>query len=653
MVPWFSTMKGWLAERRSTLKEDLLAGLIVAIVALPLAIGFAIASDVPPAMGVWTAIIGGFVAAVFGGSEYQVSGPTGAMVVVILTVVHAHGVGGLILATFLAGIILLLLGILRLGKVIEYIPSPVIVGFTAGIATIIFFGQLNNFLGIAPSYPEGAEFIGKTFISIGHIAQASIPAVLLAVITLVILIILPRISKRIPGGIAAVVITTLLATAFGGFFAVKTVGDIGAITPALPDIAIPGLSWSLIKDLLPAALTIAVLAAIESLLSAIVADSLTDSRHRPNRELVGQGLANCACALFGGMPATGAIARTATSIRNGAKSRVASASHAVFLLLFVLLAAPLAMRIPLATLAGILMFVAYNMVEWERILFITKTPLSDIAVMLTTFLLTILVDLTVAIEVGLVLAALLFMKRMSDLYNLEELEGEDSSTSQQVVRKFRHPDISIYTVSGPLFFGAASRFDQRVATTPGGHKPIKIIRMKHVPVIDATGLTFLQATVHKHKKIGGVVLFSTVQPGVLRSIERAGLIDTFGRQHFFPTTRQALRHALAHAHRRRGEAESVTEEELASYHLSHLDLEESQADPATRDKDPVEEILDSVGVTRIGEISQEAIHKTIEAGGVAFDATVEAGKEAVAMTVDATARVIDASTRPLRRKKKR
>lgn len=600
-----------LLRRTATIKDDAIAGLIVAIVALPLALGFAIASDVEPAMGVYTAIVAGFFAALFGGSEYQVSGPTGAMVVVILGVVAQHGIPGLIVATLLAGLFLILLGLLKLGKIIEYIPAPVIIGFTAGIAVIIFFGQINNFLDIAPVYPPGAEFLEKSFVSLGHVAQANLGAVILALLTVLLLIFTKRVTKRIPGSIVAVVATVLLAVTFPSFFAVKTVGDIGVIPSSLPFPSMPAIDWNIILPLVPAALTIAALAAIESLLSAVVADGITGTRHDPNRELLGQGVANIASGLFGGMPATGAIARTATSIRNGAKSRFAALLHALFLLLFILAAAPLASLIPLATLAGILMFVAFNMVEWERILLVFTTPLSDVAVMLVTFLLTVLVDLTTAIEVGLVLAALLFMKRMSDLYSIESVEGLDPDETATFVRRFDHPDISVYTIHGPLFFGAASRFDQRVAMLPGGHKPIKIIRMKNVPVIDATGLTFLEATANKHRKQGGVVLFSTVHPDVYRIIKRAGLQKKIGEEHFFPTTRAAMIHALKHAHRLKGEPESVTDEELARYSLSLYDAEEEARVTSTHDRDPVEGILESLGVTRLRLLGRETVNAAL------------------------------------------
>ena len=611
MTPNFKAkLSEWSDEfkaKKVTLKADLVAGLIVAIVALPLALGFAIASQVPPAMGIYTAIAAGFFAAIFGGSEYQVSGPTGAMVVVILSVASKHGIEGMIAATLIAGVILIALGLMKLGKIIEYIPSPVIVGFTAGIAFIIFFGQVNNFLGISPSYLEGAGFLEKTIVSLSSALQANLAAVLLSILSILILIGMPKVSKKVPGSIVAVSTATLLFMFIPFFHVVKTVGDIGKIPTSLPMPVLPHLTKEIFFLVLPAAFTIAALAAIESLLSAVVADSLTGTKHSPNKELVGQGIANIASALIGGLPATGAIARTATNVRNGAKSRLSAMFHAIFLLIIVLGVGALAAKIPLAALAGILMFTAFNMVEWERIRRIFKTPLSDVAVMLTTFALTVLVDLTVAIEVGMILASLLFMKRMSDLYKVEEFESNEEDKTAAIIRKFNHPDISIYTIHGPLFFGAASRFDQNVSNTPGGHKPIKIIRMKYVPVIDATGLNFLESTYKKHKKLGGVVLFSSVHPEVMKSIRKAGLVEELHEKHFFGTTKEAMVHALRHAKRLHKMPEEVTAEDLAKYDLADIDLDDKVKPESVNSGDPVEEILASLHidgfakVTRVGK----------------------------------------------------
>jgi SulP family sulfate permease len=611
-----------ILEKKKTIKEDLIAGFIVAIVALPLALGFAIACDLPPAVGIYTAIIGGFFASLFGGSEFQISGPTGAMVVVVLSVVAKNGYSGLILATLIAGILLLLLSFLGLGKIISYIPSPVIVGFTAGIGFIIFFGQLNNFFDISPVYPHEAEFITKTIISISQIINANLAALAFGVLTIIILVLSKKYVKRIPGSIIAVIITTVIAFFLKGIINIKTVADIGKIPTTLPLPSFPMFNSELLLAVIPAAFSIAMLAAIESLLSAVVGDGLTATRHNPNKELFGQGVANIASSLFGGMPVTGAIARTATNIRNGGKSRLTGIFHAIFMLLFVLLIASVAELIPLATLAGILMYVAFNMIEWERIRFIFKTPLSDVAVMITTFVVTIIVDLVAAIEVGLILAAILFMKRMSDLYLVEDYETETNGSSQ-IVRRFTHPEISIYTVNGPLFFGAASRFDQRVENTPGGRKLIKIIRMKHVPVIDATGINFLESTYLKHRKKGGVVLFSSVRPDVMNVIRKSGLHLVIGEKHFFPNTKLALAHALKHAKRMKKEPEEVSAEELSKYNISELDYQDLSANPVSVDKDPIEEILNSFHIVQLGKAGKESLSKTFHKKKKADDINIE------------------------------
>ncbi len=605
-------LKSWTNEKAKTLKDDLIAGFIVAIVALPLAIGFAIASNVPLTMGIMAAIIGGLVVAIIGGSNYQIAGPSGTLVIITLAVVSQFGLTGLILATILAGIILILLGIFKMGKIIEYIPSPVIIGFTAGIALVIFLGQINNFFGISPTYTASAGIVEKTWVSILSASSANIAAVIIAILTIAILIMMPRLHKKIPGSIVAVVVTTILALLFSAQYHVRNVGDIGKFDLSFAMPVMPNVTWTLILALFPAALTIAAIIAIESLLTAVVADGMTDTRHNPNKELIGQGTANILSALFGGMPLSGATARTATNIRSGAKSRLAGAFHAIFILIFIVALGFLAVLIPLATLAGILMFVAYNMVDWARVAMIFRTPMSDVAVMITTFLLTILVGITAAIEVGLILAAVLFMKRMSDLYKVEEYEPTDDKND--FVKKFKHKQISIYTINGPLFFGAASRLDQQLATTPGGHKPIKIIRMKYVPVIDATGLSFIESTYKKHKKMGGVVLFSGVHPDVMKLIYSTGLNKKIGNDHFFPTTRTAIVHALKHAHKMQGEPEEVSKEDMEQYNLEALDIEEEMKVTVTNDVDPVQEIFDSFGITTAQKISKHSMKRAHKIG---------------------------------------
>jgi len=604
-----STVTENIKDKFSNFKSDLIAGLIVAIVALPLAIGFAIASGVPPIMGIYAAIVGGFFAAIFGGSEFQISGPTGAMVVIILSVASKYGIDGLILATIMAGVILLILSALKFGKAIEYIPHPVIVGFTAGIAVLIFFGQINNFFGINPAYPDGASFFTKTAISFGQALQSNIYAIILTLITIAILYFMPRLSKKIPGSIIAVVFGLIVAYIFNGIFHLKVVGDIGKILSVWPHPHIPVITWDLIVYIMPAALTIAALAAIESLLSAVVADGMTGSKHNSNKELRGQGIANIASALFGGLPVTGAIARTATNIRNGGKTRLVGVIHAIILLLIVLLLGPIFSNIPLAVIAGILMFVAFNMVEWNLVFEIFRMPLSDVTVMVVTFGLTVFVDLTTAIEFGIVLAALLFMKRMGDLYRVEEHsfnDPDETKYTREVMQKFHHPDISIYTLNGPLFFGAAAKLDQELNNTPGRHKHVKIIRMKYVPVIDATGIAALKAIVHNHQKMKGIVLFSTIQPQVYTLMEKSGLIDEVGKENIFRRTSHAFRQGLIASHRLRGEPARVTVAETKKYDLTFINVDD-QHNVALNDIDPVEEIIKNTGIHKIPK-------QTIEAG---------------------------------------
>jgi len=602
----------------SNFKNDFIAGLIVAIVALPLAIGFSIASGVSPIMGIYAAIIGGFFAAIFGGSEYQISGPTGAMVVIILSVASKYGLDGLILATLIAGVILIALSILRFGKAIEYIPHPVIVGFTAGIAVIIFFGQINNFFGINPSYPNGAQFVTQTAISFSQVLLSNWYAVGLALITIAILYFMPRISKKIPGSIVAVIFGLLIAYIFNGIFHLKVVGDVGKIVSLMPHPHVPVITWNLIVYVMPAALTIAALAAIESLLSAVVADGMTGSKHDSNKELRGQGIANIASALFGGLPVTGAIARTATNIRNGGKTRLVGVIHAIILLIIILLLGPIFSNIPLAVIAGILMFVAFNMVEWNLVFEIFRMPLSDVTVMIVTFGLTVFVNLTAAIEFGIVLAALLFMKRMGDLYKVEEHsfnDPDETKYTREVIQKFHHPDISIYTLNGPLFFGAASKLDQELNNTPGRHKHVKIIRMKYVPVIDASGIAALKAIVHSHKRMHGIVLFSTIQPQVYRLMEKSGMISEVGRENVFKRTSHAFKYGLIASHKLRGEPAHVTDEEIKKYDLTNIDADDSHV-TELNDIDPVEEIIKNSGIQNIPK-------NTIEAGKKIGNATTE------------------------------
>jgi SulP family sulfate permease len=383
---------------------------------------------------------------------------------------------------------------------------------------------------------------------------------------------------------------------------------------------LPHITWELIVFVLPAALTIAALAAIESLLSAVVADGMTGTKHDSNKELRGQGIANIASAIFGGLPVTGAIARTATNIRNGGKTRLVGIIHAIILLAIVLLLGPVFSLIPLAVIAGILMFVAFNMIEWNIVFETLKMPLSDVAVMAVTFGLTVFVDLTLAIEVGIVLAALLFMKRMGDLYKVEEHsfnDPDETNTAKEVVQKFHHPDISIYTLNGPLFFGAAAKLDQELSNTPGNHKLIKIIRMKYVSVIDASGIAALRAIVNHHKKMNGVVLLSTVHPNVYALMEKSGLVADIGKKNIVNRTSDAFREALMYSHKMQGLPLKITSEETRKYDLTDLDHDDKHLTKVD-DKDPIEDMIDGSGIKQI--------HKTT------VRATKEVGRVAVKMS---------------------
>ncbi len=476
--------------------------------------------------------------------------------------------------------------------------------------------------GISPTYPAGAEFIEKTIISLQHSFEANWAAVLLAALAVASLLLCRRFFKRIPGHIIAIAITTFLAMFVPYFSTVPQVSDIGIIPSTLPIPHMPEWSFALIKNILPAALTIAALAAIESLLSAVVADGMTDTRHKPNRELVGVGAANIASGAFGGLPITGAIARTATNVRAGGRTRVAAILHAILVLAIVFFAAPLMGSVPLGAIAGILMFTAYNMVEWDRVHRIFRTPLSDVAVMLTTFALTVFVDLTVAIEVGLILAALLFMKRMTDLYQIESLEG--TSSLNIALRRFKHKEISIYTIRGPLFFGAANRIDQALGEIPGGHKPYKIIRMVHVPVVDATGLAFLEGTAQKHKRLGGAVYFVGVQPAVLRRMRDAGLLEEIGEDKLFSTTHQALQAVLREIALKTGASIDGSD---TQYDLTSLEAEERASVQTLDDKDPIEEILDTVGVSKVAALGSQTMRQTTKFGTRTVKQTAKLGKK--------------------------
>jgi SulP family sulfate permease len=548
LIPkFFTTIQDYDREQ---LTRDVIAGIIVGIVALPLAIAFAIASGLSPERGLYTAIVAGFLISLLGGSRVQIGGPTGAFVVIVSGIVQQHGVDGLVLATLLAGFILVAFGLLRLGAAIKFIPYPVTIGFTSGIALIIFSGQIRDFLGLDMQSVPSA-FLPKWDAYVHAFATINPWALLVAVATLAIIIVWPKVSTRVPGPFVALIATTALVQLL--HLPVETIGArFGAIHAGLPQPHLPKISLSTLQALVGPAFTIAMLAGIESLLSAVVADGMIGGRHRSNMELVAQGVANIASPLFGGMPATGAIARTATNVKNGGRSPIAGMVHAITLLLITLFFGRLAGLIPLATLAAILVVVAFHMSEWRTFVSEFRAPKSDVAVLLTTFLLTVLVDLTVAIEVGMVLAAFLFMRRMAEVTNINVLTHEftdpvdDFERDPNAARSRAIPEaVQVYEITGPFFFGAAEMFKDRVGRIAGKPK-VLIIRMRHVPAIDSTGLHALRDLVRRSTKEGTLVILSDVHAQPVVALERSGLYDELGEDNIHGNIDDALNRARQH-----------------------------------------------------------------------------------------------------------
>ncbi len=500
---------------RAQVRQDIISGIIVGIVALPLAIAFAIASGVPPDKGLVTAIIAGFFISAFGGSRVQVAGPTGAFIVIVYGIVRQHRIDGLIIATFMAGMLLVLLGLLRAGQLLKYFPHTLIVGFTSGIAVIILTTQIKELFGLRMgTLPSGAVEQWTAYAE--HFHTINPWALGLAVLAVLLIVLLPRLTRIVPGPLAAILVCTALA--WGLHLPVETIeGRFGAIPSTLPTPHIPRADLATIRALLPSAVAIALLGAIESLLSAVVADGMIGGRHRSNMELVAQGGGNMLSALFGGIPATGAIARTATNVKNGGRTPIAGMVHAITLLVIMLLAAPLAGRIPLACLAGILVVVAYNMSEWRSFVSALKGHRYDALVLVTTFVLTVVFDLVLAIEVGMVLAAFLFMKRMSDISGMKDAltDGPDVETGETPLP----PGVRVFDVTGPLFFGAADKF-QHALTEINDRQQVIIIRLGNVPLIDATGLHRMGHVVQQLERRRKQVFLTDVDGEVLRAIEQ-------------------------------------------------------------------------------------------------------------------------------------
>lgn len=531
---------------------DLMAGLIVGIVALPLAIAFGIASGVSPSQGILTAIIGGFLVSALGGSRVQIGGPTGAFIVIIYGIVSNPqlGLSGLMIATMLAGVFLIVLGVCRLGTIIKFIPYPIVVGFTSGIAVTIFTTQIKDLLGLNITEAIPADFVSKWIIYFRHITTIDWLTALIGVLSILIIALTPKVSKKVPGSLVAIIVMTI-----GVYFLnahtsmhVTTIGDqFGEIKASIPELQIPSITWEGIKSLLPTAMVIAVLGAIESLLSATVADGVCGDHHNSNQELIGQGVANLCTPLFGGIPCTGAIARTMTNINNGGRTPVAGLIHALVLLVIFLVLMPLAAYIPMACLAGVLVIVSYNMSGWRTFIQLFKNPKSDVIVLMMTFLLTVIFDLTIAIEVGLLVACLLFMKRMAESTQIkviaDEIDPNDETDAEVHEEALTIPKgVEVYEINGPYFFGIANRFEELMAELDN-HPKVRIIRMRRVPFIDSTGIHNLQNLCEMSHREGTHIVLSGVTPNVYSVLEHNGFCHLLGKDHICPNINVALERA--------------------------------------------------------------------------------------------------------------
>lgn len=541
----FTTLKNYTRENFMT---DLMAGIIVGIVALPLAIAFGIASGVTPEKGIITAIVAGFIISFLGGSKVQIGGPTGAFIVIIYGIIQEYGIEGLMVATMMAGIILVLLGIFKLGTIIKFIPYPIIIGFTSGIAVTIFTTQIADIFGLNFNGEKvPGDFIGKWILYFYHFDTVNWWNVVVSVASIFIIAITPKFSKKIPGSLVAIVLVTVvvyLMKMYGGIQCIDTIGDRFSIKAQLPEAAVPSLDWEAIKNLFPVAITIAVLGAIESLLSAAVADGVIGDRHDSNTELIAQGIANFVSPIFGGIPATGAIARTMTNINNGGKSPVAGIVHAVVLLLILLFLMPLAQYIPMACLAGVLVIVSYNMSGWRVFKGLLKNPKSDVTVLLITFFLTVIFDLTVAIEVGLVIACILFMKRVMETTQISVITDEiDPNKESDLEVHEEHlivPEgVEVYEINGPYFFGIATKFEEIMARL-GDRPKIRIIRMRKVPFIDSTGIHNLTTLCKMSQKENIHIILSGVNDQVHAVLEKSGFYELLGKENICSNINEAL-----------------------------------------------------------------------------------------------------------------
>lgn len=528
---------------RKRFQSDLGAGIIVGVVAMPIALAYAIASGVTPDAGLLTAIIAGFIVSVFGGSRVQIGGPAGAFVVIVYSIIEQHGLDGLVIATFMAGLMLVLMGLFKMGTIIRFMPYPIVIGFTSAIAAIIFTSQVKTFFGI--DLPNTAvTFIGKWALFFRYIHTTNLYALGLGLLTLVFIIFIPR-AVKVPGSILAILVTTLLVYFFD--IPVETLGTkFGEMPSSIPLPRVPDFSFEKVSMLIQPAFTIAMLCAIESLLSAIVADGYTGGTHKPNKELVAQGIANMVIPLFGGIPASGQIAKTMTNIRSGGRSPVSGVIHAIVLLVIFLFLGKLAKHIPMACMAGILIGVAYKMSEWHTFIGFLRYPRSEGVILITTFSLTLVFDLSIAIQVGLLLAMVTFLRRVSESSNIEVLKSDVDFSSEQETLFDEHlgsikipRGIDIYEIKGPFFFGVAHKFDEIVRET-SRDVHVRILRMRRVPFIDSTGMNNLENLLKKSKGEKIKLIFSGVHPGAMNSLKQSGLLDKVGEENVFDDIVPAL-----------------------------------------------------------------------------------------------------------------
>ncbi len=532
---------------------DLMAGIIVGIVALPLAIAFGIASGVSPEKGIITAIIAGFIISMLGGSKVQIGGPTGAFIVIIYGIIQQYGEAGLIVATLMAGVILILLGVFKLGTVIKFIPYPIIIGFTSGIAVTIFTTQIADVFGLTFGDEKvPGDFVGKWMLYFRHFDTVNWWNTAVSILSIIIIVLTPRFSKKIPGSLVAIIVVTIvvyLLKMYGGITCIDTIGDRFSIRAELPDAVVPDLNWEAIRDLFPVAVTIAVLGAIESLLSAAVADGVIGDKHDSNTELIAQGAANIITPLFGGIPATGAIARTMANINNGGKSPVAGMVHAVVLLLILLFMMPLAQYIPMGCLAGVLVVVSYNMSGWRTFKALMRNPKSDVTVLLMTFFLTVIFDLTIAIEFGLVIACVFFMRRVMETTEISVIQDEIDLSKESDVNineeNLSVPQgVEVYEINGPYFFGIATKFEEVMAQVGDRPRPkVRIIRMRKVPFIDSTGIHNLESLCLMSQKEKITIVLSGVNEKVHLVLQKSGFYQLLGEENICPNINVALERA--------------------------------------------------------------------------------------------------------------